>query len=298
MKFTKMQGAGNDYIYVDCTVEPIDNAEAVARFVSDRHFGIGSDGLVLIKKSDRADFFMAMYNADGSQAQMCGNAIRCVAKYVYDNGLTDKKSIAIDTLAGIKYIELNIDENSNKAVSAVVNMGSPILKSSEIPVKLPGQNISGVLDTDIEDAVVNNKLVVSGKEYNVTCISMGNPHCVVFVDDDFDMVNFQIEDTAPAFENHEMFPERINTEFVKVRDRQNLIMRVWERGAGETLACGTGACAVLVAAVLNGLSDDSAVVHLLGGDLKIKWDRKNNLVYMEGPAVTVFEGCIDIQGLV
>lgn len=298
MKFTKMQGAGNDYVYVDCTVEPIDNAEAVARFVSDRHFGIGSDGLVLIKKSDRADFFMAMYNADGSQAQMCGNAIRCVAKYVYDNGLTDKKSIAIDTLAGIKYIELNIDENSNKAVSAVVNMGSPILKSSEIPVKLPGQNISGVLDTDIEDAVVNNKLVVSGKEYNVTCISMGNPHCVVFVDDDFDMDNFQIEDTAPAFENHEMFPERINTEFVKVRDRQNLIMRVWERGAGETLACGTGACAVLVAAVLNGLSDDSAVVHLLGGDLKIKWDRKNNLVYMEGPAVTVFEGCIDIQGLV
>lgn len=298
MKFTKMQGAGNDYVYVDCTVEPIDNAEAVARFVSDRHFGIGSDGLVLIKKSDRADFFMAMYNADGSQAQMCGNAIRCVAKYVYDNGLTDKKSIAIDTLAGIKYIELNIDENSNKAVSAVVNMGSPILKSSEIPVKLSGQNISGVLDTDIEDAVVNNKLVVSGKEYNVTCVSMGNPHCVVFVDDDFDMDNFQIEDTAPAFENHEMFPERINTEFVKVRDRQNLIMRVWERGAGETLACGTGACAVLVAAVLNDLSDDSAVVHLLGGDLKIKWDRKNNLVYMEGPAVTVFEGCIDIQGLV
>lgn len=298
MKFTKMQGAGNDYVYVDCTVEPIDNAEAVARFVSDRHFGIGSDGLVLIKKSDRADFFMAMYNADGSQAQMCGNAIRCVAKYVYDNGLTDKKSIAIDTLAGIKYIELNIDENSNKAVSAVVNMGSPILKSSEIPVKLPGQNISGVLDTDIEDAVVNKKLVVSGKEYNVTCVSMGNPHCVVFVDDDFDMDNFQIEDTAPAFENHEMFPERINTEFVKVRDRQNLIMRVWERGAGETLACGTGACAVLVAAVLNDLSDDSAVVHLLGGDLKIKWDRKNNLVYMEGPAVTVFEGCIDIQGLV
>lgn len=298
MKFTKMQGAGNDYVYVDCTVEPIDNAEAVARFVSDRHFGIGSDGLVLIKKSDRADFFMAMYNADGSQAQMCGNAIRCVAKYVYDNGLTDKKSIAIDTLAGIKYIELNIDENSNKAVSAVVNMGRPILKSSEIPVKLSGQNISGVLDTDIEDAVVNNKLVVSGKEYNVTCVSMGNPHCVVFVDDDFDMDNFKIEDTAPAFENHEMFPERINTEFVKVRDRQNLIMRVWERGAGETLACGTGACAVLVAAVLNGLSDDSAVVHLLGGDLKIKWDRKNNLVYMEGPAVTVFEGCIDIQGLV
>ena len=298
MKFTKMQGAGNDYVYVDCTVEPIDNAEAVARFVSDRHFGIGSDGLVLIKKSDRADFFMAMYNADGSQAQMCGNAIRCVAKYVYDNGLTDKKSIAIDTLAGIKYIELNIDENSNKAVSAVVNMGSPILKSSEIPVKLPGQNISGVLDTDIEDAVVNKKLVVSGKEYNVTCVSMGNPHCVVFVDDEFDMDNFQIEDTAPAFENHEMFPERINTEFVKVRDRQNLIMRVWERGAGETLACGTGACAVLVAAVLNDLSDDSAVVHLLGGDLKIKWDRKNNLVYMEGPAVTVFEGCIDIQGLV
>lgn len=298
MKFTKMQGAGNDYVYVDCTVEPLENAEAVAKLVSDRHFGIGSDGLVLIKKSDRADFFMAMYNADGSQAQMCGNAIRCVAKYVYDNGLTDKKSIAIDTLAGIKYIELNIDENSKKAVSAVVNMGSPILKSSEIPVKLPGENISGVLDTDIEDAVVNKKLVVSGKEYNVTCVSMGNPHCVVFVDDDFDMDNFKIEETAPAFENHEMFPERINTEFVKVRDRQNLIMRVWERGAGETLACGTGACAVLVAAVLNGLSEASAVVHLLGGDLKIKWDRKNNLVYMEGPAVTVFEGCIDIQGLV
>lgn len=294
MKFTKMQGAGNDYVYVDCTKKILSNAGEVARFISDRHFGIGSDGLVLIEPSDRADFFMAMYNSDGSQAQMCGNAIRCVAKYVYDNKLTDKRNIAIDTLAGIKYIELNIDEASNKAIGARVNMGSPILEASKVPVKLEGEDVTGILSDGIKNAVISRQLTVSGVNYNVTCVSMGNPHCVVFVDDDFDMEGFDIERTAPAFENHEMFPERINTEFVKVTDRKNLIMRVWERGAGETLACGTGACAVLVAAVLNGLADDEATVHLLGGNLNIKWDRTSNTVFMEGPAVTVFDGEIDI----
>lgn len=297
MKFTKMHGAGNDYVYVDCTTQTLDNAGAAARFVSDRHFGIGSDGLVLIKSSDKADFFMAMYNADGSQAQMCGNAIRCVAKYVYDNKMTDKKNIVIDTLSGLKYIELNIDEKTDKVISVRVNMGSPVLEASEIPVKLKGGNITGVLDTEIKNAVVNRPLVVSGVEYNVTCVSMGNPHCVVFTGDDFDMDGFRIEQTAPAFENHDMFPERINTEFIKISNRKNLIMRVWERGAGETFACGTGACAALVAAVLNGLSDDKATLHLLGGDLLIEWDRRQNAVFMEGPAVTVFEGEIDISGI-
>ncbi|MDD6797822.1 MAG: diaminopimelate epimerase [Clostridia bacterium] len=297
MKFTKMQGAGNDYVYVDCTKEPLANAGEVARFVSDRHFGIGSDGLILIKPSDKADFFMEMYNSDGSRAQMCGNGIRCVAKYVYDYGLTTKKNIAIDTLAGVKYIELNVDENSGKAVSARVNMGSPVLEAAQIPVRIGGEDIKGILDTTIKNAVVNRPLNVSGNEYNVTCVSMGNPHCVVFTEDDFDMKAFKIEQIAPAFENHEQFPERINTEFIKVIDRKNLEMRVWERGAGETFACGTGACASLVAAVLNGLADDKATLHLLGGDLEIEWNRKENLVFMEGPAVTVFEGEIDISGV-
>lgn len=297
MRFTKMHGAGNDYVYVDCTKSQLDNAGAVARFVSDRHFGIGSDGLILIKPSDMADFFMEMYNSDGSRAQMCGNGIRCVAKYVYDYRLTDKKELAIDTLAGIKYIQLNVDPATDKVVSVKVNMGSPILKASDIPVKLEGRDIEGITEDTISDAVVSENLTVAGRDYKVTCVSMGNPHCVVFMDDDFDMDNFKIEEIGPLFENHEAFPERINTEFIKVIDKNNLQMRVWERGAGETLACGTGCCASLVAAVLNGFTEDEAVLHVLGGKINISWDRKENMVYMEGPAVTVFDGDIDISGI-
>lgn len=297
MRFTKMHGAGNDYVYVDCTKTSLENAGTVAKFVSDRHFGIGSDGLILIKPSDKADFFMEMYNSDGSRAQMCGNGIRCVAKYVYDYRLTDKKELAIDTLAGIKYIQLNVDPATDRVVSVRVNMGSPILKASDIPVNISGKDIEGITKDTIRDAVVSETLTVAGRDYKVTCVSMGNPHCVVFMDDDFDMDNFKIEELGPLFENHKAFPERINTEFIKVIDKNNLLMRVWERGAGETLACGTGCCASLVAAVLNGLTEDEAVLHVLGGKLNISWNRKENTVYMEGPAVTVFDGDIDISGI-
>ena len=297
MKFTKMQGIGNDNVYVNCIEEKVEDPSALAIQVSDRHFGIGSDGLILIKPSDKADFFMEMYNSDGSRAQMCGNGIRCVAKYVYDYRLTDKKEIAIDTLAGIKYIQLKVDPATDKVVSARVNMGSPVLRASEVPVRLAGKDIEGITSHRIEDAVVSQTLNVAGRDYQVTCVSMGNPHCVVFMDDDFDMDNFRIEEIGPLFENHEVFPERTNTEFVKVIDKNNLQMRVWERGAGETLACGTGCCASLVAAVLNGFTEDEAVLHVLGGKLNISWNRKENTVYMEGPAVTVFDGDIDISGI-
>lgn len=240
---------------------------------------------------------MEMYNSDGSRAQMCGNGIRCVAKYVYDYRLTDKKELAIDTLAGIKYIQLNVDPATDRVVSVRVNMGSPILKASDIPVNISGKDIEGITKDTIRDAVVSETLTVAGRDYKVTCVSMGNPHCVVFMDDDFDMDNFKIEELGPLFENHKAFPERINTEFIKVIDKNNLLMRVWERGAGETLACGTGCCASLVAAVLNGLTEDEAVLHVLGGKLNISWNRKENTVYMEGPAVTVFDGDIDISGI-
>lgn len=277
MNFTKMEGCGNDYVYVDCTQKELDNPSAVAIKVSDRHFGIGSDGLILIKPSDKADFFMEMYNADGSRSAMCGNGIRCVGKFVYDKGFTTKTNVAIDTLAGIKYLELNVSDG--KVVSARVNMGSPILKAEDIPVICENS------------PVVNEPIEVDGVEYRMTCVSMGNPHSIVFVDstDDFD-----IDGIGPKFENHERFPERVNAEFVQVIDRHTVKMRVWERGSGETYACGTGACATLVACVLNGLCDEEATVKLLGGDLHITWDRKENVIYMEGPATTVFEGTIEI----
>ncbi len=277
MKFTKMQGCGNDYVYVDCTSKTLDNPAAVAIKVSDRHFGIGSDGLILIKSSDKADFFMEMYNQDGSRSAMCGNGIRCVGKFVYDKQLTDKTSIAIDTLAGIKYLDLNVE--NGKVASVKVNMGSPILEADKIPVvsdKCP---------------VINEPINVAGKEYRMTCVSMGNPHAIVYVDSTDDL---PLDKIGPLFENHPKFPERTNTEFIQVLGRDSLKMRVWERGSGETLACGTGACASLVASVLNGVSDNKATLHLLGGDLKIEWNREKNLVFMEGPAVTVFEGEIDI----
>ena len=274
MKFTKMQGLGNDYVYVNCLKETIADPPALAKKISDRHFGVGSDGLIMINPSDKADFEMEMYNADGSRAEMCGNGIRCVAKYVYDYGLTDKTRISVETLAGIKYLDLTVE---NGKVSLVrVDMGRPILEPENIPVQAEGSR------------VVDEPLTVDGKEYRMTCVSMGNPHAVIFVDQD--VRELPLEQIGPSFENHERFPKRINTEFARVLDRRTVEMRVWERGSGETLACGTGTCATAVACVLNGLTEDEITVHLLGGDLYIRWDRENDTVYMTGPAETVFDG--------
>lgn len=279
MKFTKMQGLGNDYVYVDCTKELLDNPSDIAVKVSDRHFGIGSDGLILIKASDKADFYMEMYNADGSRSAMCGNGIRCVGKYVYDFGLTDKTEVAIDTAAGIKYLTLMVKEGKVEKVR--VNMGAPLLKPAQIPTTLEAD----------KDMVINASMNVLGKDYKVTCVSMGNPHAITYVEDE---KAIDIEKLGPVFENHEVFPERTNTEFIRIADRDNLYMRVWERGSGETLACGTGACATAVATALNGLCNDKVTVHLLGGDLEIEWDREADLVYMTGPAMTVYNGEIDL----
>lgn len=278
MKFTKMNGIGNDYVYVNCFQETVKDPKALARFVSERHFGVGSDGLILIRPSEKADFQMDMYNADGSRGEMCGNGIRCVGKYVYDYGLTDKEEITVDTLAGIKTLQLTVEEGKVSAVR--VNMGAPILDAEEIPVIYEN---SPVIDAPIE---------VEGTVYRMTCVSMGNPHAVVFMDD---VKHLEIEKIGPYFESHPCFPRRVNTEFVEVLDRQTVNMRVWERGSGETLACGTGTCATVVACVLNGLTDTRVTVHLLGGDLFIEWDRDSNTVYMTGPAATVFDGELKIS---
>lgn len=277
MKFTKMHGLGNDYVYVNCFEEKIDNPPAVARFVSDRHFGIGSDGLIMINPSKVADFEMEMYNADGSRGEMCGNGIRCVAKYVYDYGLTDKTQISVETLGGIKYLDLTVEDG--KVALVKVDMGKPELKAELIPIVSDNEQ---VLDEPIE---------VDGKEYRMTGVSMGNPHTVIYVDD---VKNLDLETIGPKFENHERFPKRINTEFVRCIDRHTVEMRVWERGSGETLACGTGACAVAVASILNNLTDTQVTVKLLGGDLQIEWDKEKDRVFMTGPATVVFDGVIDI----
>ncbi|MDD3404299.1 MAG: diaminopimelate epimerase [Hespellia sp.] len=277
MKFTKMQGIGNDYVYVDCTRERLENPEAVAIKVSDRHFGIGSDGLILINPSETADFEMAMYNADGSRGEMCGNGIRCVAKYVYDYGLTTKKNIAVETLGGVKYLDLTVEDGKVSLVK--VDMGQPILTASEIPII-----------SDREE-VLNEAIMVDGTEYRMTGVSMGNPHDVVYMDD---VAGLEIEKIGPKFENHERFPKRINTEFVRVIDRNTVEMRVWERGSGETLACGTGACAVAVSCILNGLTEETVTVKLLGGDLLIEWNRETDRVFMTGPAAVVFDGEIEL----
>lgn len=278
MKFTKMHGCGNDYVYVDCTKNLIDNIPETARKVSDRHYGVGSDGLILIRPSKEADFMMDMYNYDGSRSQMCGNGIRCVGKYVYDNGLTDKNHIKIETLSGVKDLELFVEDG--KVQSVTVDMGKPILAPSLIPV-----------DLDM-DMVINEPIKINGEIYKVTCVSMGNPHAVVFVEDTKDV---PIEIIGPLFENHEIFPNRVNTEFVQVIDRTHIDMRVWERGSGETLACGTGACASVIACILNGFTDHQVRVSLLGGDLIVRYDEKIDIVYMTGPAVTVFHGEIDLH---
>ena len=273
MKFTKLQGLGNDYVYVNCLKEKVESPSEMARRVSDRHFGVGSDGLILICPSECADFEMKMYNADGSRGEMCGNGIRCVGKYVYDYGLTDQTEISVETLGGIKHLSLTVEEG--KVALVKVDMGSPIFVPEQIPVKVEG------------DHAVNVPISVDGDEYRMTCVSMGNPHAVVYLDD---IQNMEIEKIGPKFEHHPCFPNRVNTEFARVLDRETVEMRVWERGSGETLACGTGACAVAVASMVNGLTENCVTVQLLGGNLKIEWDREKNVVYMTGPATVVFDG--------
>ena len=273
MKFTKMEGLGNDYIYINCFQETVDNPKELAVQYSDRHFGIGSDGLILIKPSAVADFCMDMYNADGSQAEMCGNGIRCVGKYVYDYGLTNKTQVSVETLAGIKYLDLSVE--NQKVTSVTVDMGMPVLCPSEIPLALD------------QEQAVDVPIVINDCEYRMTCVSMGNPHAVIFVDHVHD---FPLSSIGPLFECHRLFPNRINTEFVEIINDSEVNMRVWERGSGETLACGTGACASAVACILNHKTKDEITLHLLGGDLKVRWDRAENKVYMTGPANIVFEG--------
>jgi len=285
MKFVKMHGTGNDYIYIDCTKKLLENPSEAAIKMSDRHFGIGADGLILIKSSDRADFYMEMYNADGSQGKMCGNGIRCVGKYVYDHQLTSKTALTIDTLSGIKKLWLHTGSKGS-VETVLVDMGAPILLPKAVPTVPEKFGVSA------EDTapILQKPLTVGEKEYSVTCVSMGNPHAVVNLDKTLDLSKFDIEKIGPLFEKHEAFPEGVNTEFIQVTDRKNLKMRVWERGSGETFACGTGACASVVAAILNGWCDDCVTVYLLGGALKIVWDKEKDTVLMEGPAVTVCEG--------
>ena len=281
MKFTKMHGLGNDYVYVNCFEEKIDNPPAVARFVSDRHFGIGSDGLIMINPSKTADFEMEMYNADGARGEMCGNGIRCVAKYVYDYGLTDKTQISVETLGGIKYLDLTVEDGKVSLVK--VDMGKPELEADLIPI------------ISEREQVIDEPIEVDGKEYHMTGVSMGNPHAVVFLPE---VDSLDLEKIGPSFEHHELFPDRVNTEFVRVIDDHTLQMRVWERGSGETFACGTGTCATVVAAVLNGFckKEEEILVHLRGGDLRIIY-HEDDTVTMIGPATYVFEGKMEYPNL-
>ncbi len=275
MKFTKMHGCGNDYIYVNGFKEKIgqDKKPELVRRFSDRHFGVGGDGVIFINPSNEADFEMEMYNADGSRAEMCGNGIRCVGKYVYDRGLTEKTDISVISFGKVKYLKLTVKDG--KVSTVRVNMGAPELSAEKIPVISDNEQ---VIDEEIE---------VHGEKYKMTCVSMGNPHAVVFVND---VSGLALEKIGPLFENHERFPKRVNTEFVQVIDRKRVKMRVWERGTGETLACGTGCCATAAACIVNGLTEERITVELLGGELEIEWDREKNLIFMTGPAETVFDG--------
>ena len=272
MKITKMQGLGNDYIYVYCTEDQIPDPAALARRISDRHFGVGSDGLVMILPCEEADFRMRMFNADGSESEMCGNATRCIAKYIHDRGLSDKEEIRLMTGAGIKILKLSVKDGITQSVR--VDMGEPILDAPDIPVLLP------------EGRVISKPIEALGKTFRMTCVSMGNPHTVIFVED---ADRFDVHQYGAALEVHPLFPKKTNVEFVTVKDREHLRMRVWERGSGETLACGTGACATLVATVLNGLCERKAVLELNGGPLTVEWDPENNHVFQEGPAEFVFD---------
>lgn len=280
MKFTKMHGCGNDYIYIDCFKETVTNESALAVKLSDRHFGIGGDGIILIKKGMKADFEMVMYNADGSRGAMCGNGIRCVAKYVYDNGYTDKTSFSIESMGAVKYIDVTVE--NGKVILAKVDMGAPILKAADIPVNSDNEK------------VISEKITVADREFNMTCVSMGNPHAVMFIDEH--PKDFDLDFYGAKFEcNTDIFPNRVNAEFAKIIDRNNIEMRVFERGTGETLACGTGTCATVVAAIRNGYVDNDVTVHLIGGDLQIQWSGKEeDSVFMTGPAATVFTGEIDL----
>ena len=285
MKFTKMHGCGNDYVYVNLFEEKLEDPAKVSIAVSDRHFGIGSDGVITIGPSDKADFRMRIYNADGSEAEMCGNGIRCVAKYVYDHKLTDQTEISVETGAGIKYLTLYVTDGKVEQVR--VDMGEPILTPADIPVvKEDGSAY------DDEHKVIDEPIEVCGKTWNMTCVSMGNPHAVVFVDD---VANFEIEKYGPHFEKHPRFPKRTNTEFVQIISRTEASMRVWERGSDETWACGTGTCATVMACILNNKTDNKVLVHLRGGDLTIEYIPETNHVFMTGPATEVFTGEIDIS---
>lgn len=274
MKFTKMHGIGNDYIYINGFEEQLENPGELSIRLSDRHKGVGSDGLVIILPSSKADFRMQMFNADGSEAEMCGNAARCIGKYVYEKGMTDKTELTLETLAGIKTLQLFLDERNN-VVSVTVDMGKPVLKAEKIPTTLPGKQI------------VNFPVSFDGINYAITCVSMGNPHTVIFTEN---IANMDIEKMGKKIENAPIFPRRTNVEFIEVIDKSRIKMRVWERGSGETMACGTGACASVVAGVLNGLVSRKATVELLGGNLEIEWNENDEHVYLTGPAETVFEG--------
>ncbi len=278
IKFTKMHGLGNDYVYIDAINQKIENKSELAKYISDRHFGVGSDGLILICKSKIADFKMQMFNSDGSEAEMCGNGIRCVGKFVYDKGLTKKTKLKIETLSGIKLLDLIVE--NDEVIKVKVDMGEPILEHKKIPVIC-------------EDNIKNNlNLKVLDKNFSFTCVSMGNPHAVTFINDE--VKNFDVQKYGKIIENLDAFPQRTNVEFINIVDKNNVSMRVWERGAGETLACGTGACASVVASVINEYTSRKVFVHLLGGILEIEWSDENNHVYMTGPAVTVFEGVLAI----
>ena len=273
MQFTKMHGLGNDYVYVNGFDEQVDDPGAVAQAVSDRHFGIGSDGLILILPSDKADCRMRMFNADGSEAQMCGNGIRCVAKYVYDRGIARRERLSVETLAGV--LDLNLFVAKGEVHKVRVEMGEPRLQRQQIPMRgTPGE-------------VIGEPLLIDGTTFEVTAVSMGNPHCVVFVED---VSTFDVAGWGPLFERHDVFPEGVNTEFIQVHDRETFSMRVWERGSGETLACGTGASAAAVACHLTGRTGRRVTGHLLGGPLELEWQASDNQVLMTGPAVEVFSG--------
>ena len=287
LEFTKMQGIGNDYVYIDCTKKELEKPEKISQIVSDRHFGIGSDGLILILNSKVADFKMEIYNADGSQAEMCGNGIRCVAKFVYDKGLTEKTKLKIETLAGIKELELNVENGKVKTVK--VDMGEPILEVEKIPVYIDEKmKAEGITPTSV---IKNLKLEAYNQNFIFTCVSMGNPHAITFIDD---VEKFDVKKFGSVFEVAKAFPKKSNIEFVEIIDKENINMRVWERGSGETMACGTGSCASVVACILNNKTSNKVKVHLLGGELYIEWNKENNHIYMTGPAEIVFEGKIDI----
>lgn len=278
IEFTKMQGCGNDYVYIDGSTQKIPQEEKpdFVRKMSDRHFGIGGDGVIFINPSQEADFEMEMYNADGSRAQMCGNGIRCVAKFVYDRHLTDQTEITVVSAGSVKRLKLYVTDGHVERVR--VNMGRPILKAAEIPV------------LSDEEQVLDWPVFVADRQWRMSCVSMGNPHAVVLAED---VASLPLTEIGPKFENHPMFPEHVNTEFIRVIDRSTLELRVWERGSGETLACGTGCCAAVAACVLNGLTERSVTVHVLGGELQIEWDENTGEIFMTGPAETVFEGQVE-----